>query len=75
MLLQIDWSRMFAEHVGVHNLHSCLREIEQTLRNTLSKCGFSPEADTFIMPVVHTRHTTIAISFERRKTPEKNGAT
>jgi hypothetical protein len=73
--LATDSLTMYVEVVGVQFPLSCQREIEKTLLNTLSKCGFFRADVTYTMPDDHTRLTIIATSYEQKTTPEKNGAT
>jgi hypothetical protein len=65
--------RMSAEPGGEPSLRSCLMEIDETLKNTLNKCGFYQVDDTFIMQDGHTRPTITATYYAQKKTPEKNG--
>lgn len=55
-------------------LYSCQTVTDEILQSILKLCGLSLVDDTFIMPVDLTKRITIAISYELKKTPEKNGA-
>jgi hypothetical protein len=48
-------------------------EIEKNLQNILKICASCPEVDIYITQGGLIRHTTIAISFEQKKTLEKSG--
>ena len=65
--------KMFVEHDGELNPHYLANLIAKSLPNISKACDSYQEGGTFIMQAARTKHTTIAISYVPKKTPEKNG--